>query len=228
MPYSSSISSPTHRFLRRLAVFALMVACTAWLVAWRLTYRHSISLSWSRLAPAGTDVRYRSYELSLDHGAVAVSYYVKDSPWSQWTGQGLHNLDPLQAKMNGFRFEGRPGSVTYPDMVPPAQPGVTLPLRVLFNRLGFQVIRWSGRWAGWPELDERGNAVFPIWSVLIVGSLPVGIAACQAFRHWRRARQGRCVTCNYDLRHSPGGCPECGAKAIAVNSRHRTLSGRSG
>jgi hypothetical protein len=53
--------------------------------------------------------------------------------------------------------------------------------------------------------------LFPHWLPLV----PVGApAACWAWRRWtsrRWRRRGACRRCGYDLRATPGRCPECGA-----------------
>ena len=41
------------------------------------------------------------------------------------------------------------------------------------------------------------------------GLLLTGVRRAQ--RHRRRIRNNQCLNCGYDLRGSPGGCPECGA-----------------
>jgi hypothetical protein len=48
--------------------------------------------------------------------------------------------------------------------------------------------------------------VGPVWRMIAVR------------RRRRRARAGLCLRCGYDLRASPGQCPECGAGAGAVRS----------
>jgi hypothetical protein len=50
----------------------------------------------------------------------------------------------------------------------------------------------------------------PLWPVLLVGSLWSGMLLVRGIRHERRRMQNRCTTCGYDLRASPGRCPECG------------------
>ena len=60
--------------------------------------------------------------------------------------------------------------------------------------------------------------VTPSWSLALL------VAALPANRLWlfrsqrRRGRLGLCRSCGYDLRASPGRCPECGA--IAATEGH--------
>jgi hypothetical protein len=56
----------------------------------------------------------------------------------------------------------------------------------------------------------------PLWAIgLLTAALPVGnlgksmVAGYR--RRWKARRSGRCKKCGYDLRATPGRCPECGA-----------------
>ena len=55
----------------------------------------------------------------------------------------------------------------------------------------------------------------PTWFVVLL----MAILPTIAFRRWRRqrhrTREGLCLNCGYDLRASPGRCPECGKEVIA-------------
>jgi hypothetical protein len=60
--------------------------------------------------------------------------------------------------------------------------------------------------------------VVPHWSMmLLAAALPLarlrGVIATR--RRTARAAGGRCVVCGYDLRATPGRCPECGTKSPA-------------
>jgi hypothetical protein len=62
------------------------------------------------------------------------------------------------------------------------------------------------------------------WHVFVLAALPPAIVLRAAVRRWlreRRSRHGLCFRCGYDLRATPGRCPECGtatpsAEAAAV------------
>ena len=56
----------------------------------------------------------------------------------------------------------------------------------------------------------------PCWCLILVGSVVPCIAGWRRLRSARRARAGQCVRCGYDLRATPGRCPECGAQPIGA------------
>jgi hypothetical protein len=61
----------------------------------------------------------------------------------------------------------------------------------------------------------------PMWFLFAMSLVPGALV----LRHWRRKRlrsgrvaAGLCLECGYDLRHSPGRCPECGTQAGKTSS----------
>jgi hypothetical protein len=69
--------------------------------------------------------------------------------------------------------------------------------------------RWLGfefrRQSGWTTLT------LPLWSVAAMGLIAPARWVLRRRRDRRRRRDSRCVHCGYDLRATPGRCPECGA-----------------
>jgi hypothetical protein len=92
---------------------------------------------------------------------------------------------------------------------PPEAPFTPAAMTVL-GRLGFR--RGSFRPSG------NGNAL-DVWTcpwpaVMAVGLFPAAVGAAAFHRRRvrrRRTREGHCPACGYDLRATPGTCPECGA-----------------
>ena len=59
---------------------------------------------------------------------------------------------------------------------------------------------------------SRSTCYFRFWLIsTILGAYPTLAFIRGPLRRYRRRKRGLCVTCGYDLRGSPGRCPECGA-----------------
>jgi hypothetical protein len=58
----------------------------------------------------------------------------------------------------------------------------------------------------------------PLWVVAVLILLPPGIGQARRYvqRRWRR--RGLCASCGYDLRATPGRCPECGTVTSAASN----------
>jgi|SRR5688572_30637265 len=69
-----------------------------------------------------------------------------------------------------------------------------------------------------PYVARELDVWLPYWLLVVISApLPLWLAARQrvAFVRARRRARGQCATCGYDLRATPGRCPECGTIARA-------------
>ena len=78
--------------------------------------------------------------------------------------------------------------------------------RTTWNTLGFK--SYSGA--------THSSFGFPYWAAALVAVIPSAVWLDRRARRRRLGRTGHCPACGYDLRASPGQCPECGRAVSAL------------
>lgn len=92
-------------------------------------------------------------------------------------------------------------SVEYPRPVGPCPPS-------LLERVGFH--REHVWWGHRGTVDSVDAVEFPLWWAVGLSALLPALRLGPAVRRRRRAAAHACAHCGYDLRATPGRCPECG------------------
>jgi hypothetical protein len=80
---------------------------------------------------------------------------------------------------------------------------------------------WSRNGRGDMEFGSMRWVTIPAWAVAVPLAVLPALTARRFLRRRREQRlhsQGQCVRCGYDLRATPGRCPECGATATEAAS----------
>ncbi len=94
--------------------------------------------------------------------------------------------------------------------VEPANPPIffdagKLAYHIFFNRAGFALYR--------NDINSTGHdytLISPLWPMVLLTMLPPALWIRSRRKSRRLMRIGLCPNCSYDLRATPGRCPECG------------------
>lgn len=102
------------------------------------------------------------------------------------------------------------------------KPQLTQQERATLTRLQIQLMMMAPP----PTIGEDyWEIVFPLWLPPAIFLIPVLLLWVAAYlRRGYRRRRGLCAVCGYDLRASPGKCPECGAACVRRQSSSAPLA----
>ena len=200
------------RRIRRTILVLSLVLCVASIALWvRSQYRRdAIVTRWPAhgMAIRSGDGIVRVYLRTTDRVGT-----VNTNAWQISSGSGWFSIDddPFQADSSGWSsltFEPNP---TFEwERVQSAAPSGSVQLSISGSSIVFSAPAGARPTVG----DDLLRITFPHWlPVLVFGFLPALAAARSMAMHWRRYRRllaGGCPLCAYDLRATPGRCPECG------------------
>jgi hypothetical protein len=164
-------------------------------VLWVRSYFLSDRIGWNRGLPGPHD--FQGGLLRSAAGgvcAIFISTTIKDSA----------EAARFKAERVPFFHTADP-EPTYPWVAPPAR----LRLLGFQTTIDFPATRRREVWA----------FVVPYWFLAATAAgLPAIRVASAILRGWRRRRHvGLCAACGYDLRATPGRCPECGTVPKTLN-----------
>jgi hypothetical protein len=180
----------------------LLLVALAALVAWPCGHVHPGAASLSRWAVGTERAAGVAWFGGWGAGRIGVG-----RGWNAFSGQELTGAvrDRVASDGPGRKWEVRPGSMHWGrlDAGPPLGP-----------------FRWDAFEDARPGLAYGYRAFsLPCWLLAVVaGAWPlasVGLLIRRRSRARRIARAGCCRACGYDLRATPGRCPECGRAAAA-------------
>ena len=77
-----------------------------------------------------------------------------------------------------------------------------------YSWLGFEYHRWQH--SSGPYGSKRTITAVPFWLPTAMLGVTTGLTLRMWWKHRRRQKLGLCARCGYDLRATPGRCPECG------------------
>jgi hypothetical protein len=193
------------RILRRLAAAVSLLLCVGVLVLWARSYSGRDYAEWTKRWREGNVVEVRYADLLSREGRLRLS-----PGWA--TAQKGTELDDIFLK----RARDTEGKAIFTARREQKAPTDYAEKRV------WEPIEWD-YYTG-PVISGEREGVLRLYVDHWVMAVVFGIApAVWGVRWWRRRRfpEGSCQNCGYDLRESPGRCPECGTENRIQNSEVR-------
>jgi hypothetical protein len=182
------------RLFTVLSALSLLL-CVAVVVLWVRSYSGSDYVSRGKLLSSDPEaVRSRAHEVRFTRGVICLeasetTYYPHGHPVP------AAPADPVAHWGYGRLGPGHLRSGDLPENSPWG--------------LGFSVYEGA---SGASFYDEHTSGLsFPAWLPAAAFAAPPLLWAARRIKGRRRRRTGLCLECGYDLRATPGRCPECGA-----------------
>jgi hypothetical protein len=175
------------RWLLNLAAASSLVLCVATAALWWWTGLVVEHVEWRGRDASSTTERY--FGVKLARGAVSLideEYSNSFVPLPGPTGWGWTRRPPDGAKDRDMRGLG------------------------FWGQRGFRFRRLAQGPPVTPATIRGFSMSFPLWAAMVALALPAAPWCARLARARRLLRRGLCSSCGYDLRASPGRCPECG------------------
>lgn len=188
--------------LLSLALFMVVVAL------WVRSYWASTSLVKRQAAVEGGETRIVVYDLHSTRGGIVFHYLDARMPVAAAEPQLAQILAERVRRSPEYRGSTFGGEAWNPYTVfPPGQ-----------YHLGFLLS--NTRRAMGAGTEHMIYLVFPHWAAAsLLAVLPaLWLLTARRRRRTRRQAAGLCIACGYDLRATPGRCPECGKESPAIIS----------
>lgn len=199
------------RLLRRVfnvAAALSLLLCILLSTMWGLTYRGMNRLGCERNPPPFSGHARRS--IDVDAMANRNSLLITIAKWSPDSASGLNKGGQTSSAPDRSRLFWERTTSHY---ILTLYPQYNANYCYYHLRSGV-VTTTAGKGRGWVlRVGAPFFALIPF--LLALPALWLARQLALQIRARRRARQGCCFVCNYDLRATPERCPECGAAAIA-------------
>ena len=194
-------TGPMKRRLLNLLTGLSLLLCVAICLAWVRSYFATDRFFRSTFATRGAWTDWVQDDLQFGRGGVGFNRVVQSETGADYR----ERMEVLLRRYAGPPPFHERGAPAYPNFQITADDEPRLGFKYgTFQSSGARPIPWSSR---------GFQVVAPLWAVLPVAA---ALPACRGLIVYRRRRRfgaGLCPRCGYDLRATPGRCPECGTEA---------------